>query len=138
MQLPLSVKLQPSRKLALLLVVAHAGAILVVGVVELPNWIKLIMLLVIGISLWHGQRRLYGVRRIAALTLRDKGVVDYLRLNDETGEATVHLQSTVTPLLTVILLKQQESMEALVLLPDSLNQDDYRRLRLWLYWQTAR
>ncbi|MFA6313123.1 MAG: protein YgfX [Sterolibacterium sp.] len=137
MQLPLSVKLQPSRKLTLLLVAVHVGAILVVAVVELSAWNKAAMLLVIGVSLWNSQRCMYGARRIAALTLRDQGKAEYLRSNGETGEVTVHLQSTVTSLLTVILLRQQESLEALVLLPDSLGQDDFRRLRLWLRWQAA-
>jgi toxin CptA len=136
-QLPLSVKLQPSRKLTLLLVAVHVGAILVVAVVELSAWNKAAMLLVIGVSLWNSQRCMYGARRIAALTLRDQGKAEYLRSNGETGEVTVHLQSTVTSLLTVILLRQQESLEALVLLPDSLGQDDFRRLRLWLRWQAA-
>ncbi|MCX7172770.1 MAG: hypothetical protein NT159_02325 [Proteobacteria bacterium] len=137
MQLPITVKLQPSRNLALLLVAVHFGALLVVGSVELPVWIKLVLLLPIVLSLWIGLHHLYGARRIVLLTLRDKGVVEYLRLNEETGETSIHLQSTVSPLLTVILLRQSSGLETLVLLPDSLSQDDYRRLRLWLRWRTT-
>lgn len=137
MPLPMTVKPRPSRKLALLLVAAHFGALLTVAVIELPDWIKPALLLLIAISLWHGRHCLGGSRRIVSLTLRDKGVAEYIRANNESGEAGISLQSTVTPLLTVVLLRQQRRLEALVLLPDSLSPDDYRRLRLWLRWQTV-
>lgn len=137
MQLPTTVTLLPSRKLAQLLVATHIAALLVVGILELPEWVKLALLSAILVSLWRGRSGMYGTRRIVLLVLRDKGVLEYIRLNEETGETSVHLRSTVTPLLTVLLLRGKKGLEALVLLPDSLNQDDYRRLRLWLRWQSA-
>ena len=137
MQLPISMKLQPSRDLALLLVAAHAGAILAVGSLEQPAWVMLPLLLLLFISAWSCHRCWYGVRRIVLLSLRDQGALEYVRQNGDVGEATVHRQSTVTPSLTVILLKGDERVEALVLLPDALNRDDYRRLRVWLRWQTT-
>jgi len=137
MQLPISVKLRPSRNLALLLVAMHAVALLVVSSLELLVWIKLALLLLIAISAWNCRKYWHGTQRIILLNLRDKGALAYVRLNGATGDAGVHRQSTVTPWLTVILLKSGKGLEVLVLLPDALNLDDYRRLRVWLRWQSA-
>jgi len=136
MQLPLTVKLQPSRSLSLLLIAMHFGAFLAIVVIALPVWTKLALTLFIATSFWSGRNCLGGGNQIVCLTLRDDGALEHVRFNDEYGEASVHLQSTVTPLLTVILLKQKSNiLETLALLPDSLSPDDYRRLRLWLRWQ---
>lgn len=137
MQLPITVKLRSSRNLVLLLVAAHWGALLAVTLVELLVWTKLALLLLIVISVWNCRKFWYGARRINFLTLRDEGVLDYTRVNGETGQASIHPQSTVTPWLTVILLRQEGRLEALVLLPDALDKDDYRHLRLWLRWRSA-
>lgn len=136
MPLPMTVRPRSSRKLALLLVASHFGALLTVAITELPDWLKPVLLVLIATSLWHVRHCLGGSRRIVSLTLRDQGVAEFIRANNESGEAGISLQSTVTPLLTLVLLRQQGRLEALVLLPDSLSQDDYRRLRLWLRWQT--
>ena len=135
MQLPLTLNLQPSRKLALLLVVAHLAALTVVGLIDLPAWITLALILLVAISLWTTRTHWCGARRIVVLRLHDKGVLEFVRQNHELGECSIHLQSTVTPLMTVILLRQRKRLESLVLLSDSLSQDDYRRLRTWLRWQ---
>jgi toxin CptA len=137
MQLPISVKLRPSRNLALLLVAMHAVALLIVSDLELVVWIKLALLLLIAISAWNCRKYWHGAQRIILLSLRDKGALAYVRLNGATGDASVDRQSTVTPWLTVILLKSGKGLESLVLLPDALNPDDYRRLRVWLRWQSA-
>ena len=137
MQLPTTVNLQSSRSLALLQIAMHLAALLVLGNIELPLWIKLSSLLLIVISFWKCRHFWHSAQRVVLLTLRDKGVLEYLRANGETGEASVHPQSTVTSALTVILLKQERGMESLVLLPDALNPHDYRRLRLWLRWQSS-
>ena len=137
MQLPITVKLQSSRSLALLLIAMHLAALLVLGNVELPLWIKLSSLFLIVISLWKCRSCWFGAQRVVLLTLRDKGVLVYMRANGETGEASVHPQSTVTSALTVILLQQGQGLESLVLLRDALNPHDYRRLRLWLRWQSS-
>ncbi|TRZ56938.1 MAG: hypothetical protein D4S02_14395 [Rhodocyclaceae bacterium] len=130
-------KLQPSRNLAVLLVATHAGALLVISSLELLVWIKLALLILMAISAWNCRKYWYGAQRITLLSLREKGALAYLRMNGETGDASVDRQSTVTPWLTVILLTRGQGLESLVLLPDSLNQDDYRRLRVWLRWQSA-
>ena len=137
MQLPISLPLIPSRRLALLLLGAHCGALIAASSVALPAWIKLLVLAGIVMSAWRSQQGLFGARRIVLLTLHDQGVLEFIRLNDEPGEARVHPHSTITPLLAVLLLRQKKRLGTLVLLPDSLTKEDFRRLRLWLRWQAA-
>ncbi len=137
MQLPVVLTLHPSRQLAILLLLAHGGALAVVFAIVLPIWIKLVLLAAITVSIGHILRRLHGLRRIARLTLRSDGLLEYVRGNDESGEARIHPHTTVTPLLTVLLLRQGRRSEVLVVLPDALSREDFRRLRLWLRWQAA-
>ena len=137
MQLPISVKLRPSRNLAVLLAATHAVALLVVSNLEFALWIKLALLLLTAISAWNCRKYWRSARRIVLLNLRDKGALTYLRINGEAGDASIHRQSTVTPWLTVILLQSTTGLESLVLLPDALNREDYRRLRIWLRWQSG-
>lgn len=135
MLLPVSLTLQPSRQLAILLLLAHAAALLVIITVVFSLWIKLMLLFAIGASAWQTLRRLHGSGRIARLTLRSDGHLEYVRINGESGEAQIHPHTTVTSWLTVVLLRQAKRIEVLVVMPDVLNRDDFRQLRLWLRWQ---
>ncbi|MDD5177345.1 MAG: hypothetical protein PHQ05_13080 [Sterolibacterium sp.] len=137
MQLPSTLTLHPSKRLALLLLVAHGGALGLIAAVPLPFWIKLVLLLGVLLSAWHALKCSQGRQRIVRLTLREDGVLDYARLGGEVGEAHVHPQTTVTPQLTVVLLRSKRRIEPLVLLPDSLDAEEFRKLCLWLRWRAA-
>lgn len=71
------------------------------------------------------------------MLLRTDGKLEYTRANGESGESLIHPHTTVTAQLTILLLRLGKRVEALVLLADSLNQEDFRRLRLWLRWQAG-
>jgi len=137
MLLPVGLTLRSSRILAVLLVATHTGALLVVGHLEISFWIKLVALLSIAMSAWHCRKHWLGSRRIAVLSLRDKGALAYVRMDGESGDACVHRQTTVTTWLTVILLGTANGLEPLVVLPDALDPGEYRRLRVWLRWHSA-
>lgn len=134
MQLPLTLELHPSRRLTLLLVVAHGAVLTAVTSTDLPVWYKLLVLFAITLSLIIALARMHGSRRVIRLTLRSDGLLVPERLHTQSIALRVHPHSTVTALLTVILFKQGKRLKALTLLPDALNADDYRRLRLWLRW----
>lgn len=138
MQLPLTLELQPSYRLALLLAVAHLCAVAAAWLLSIPWWIKLALLAVILASAGHQLLRLTGQSRIRRLILKDEGYLEFLREDGTSGEARVHPQTTVTPLLVVLLLRQAGRIEALALLPDALDAEDFRLLRLWLRWCVAR
>ena len=137
MQLPVTLTLRPSRRLALLLLAVHGGALVLVAAIALPVWIKLALLPAIFWSAWRALKRIRGGQRIAFLMLRSDGRLDCTRCNDQVVEARIHPHTTVTPQLTVILLRIDKRIEPLVVLTDSLNAEEFRKLRLWLLWQAA-
>ena len=136
----LKIRLLPSRLLAAILVLAHAAAIAVVLIVELPQWI-----MVVAIALLIAQCAVV-VRRQAFLTGANAATAIEItsdhRLNVETRsegwcEYAVLGSSYVTPYLTVLNLRKSGTRVArhVLLLPDSLNADDFRKLRVWLRWK---
>ena len=134
MQLPVTLSLQPSRRLALLVLAAHGGTLASIVFTSLDAWLKLIFLAAILLSAAAQMARLHGRRSIVRLTLHADGVLEYTRRGDESATVLIHLQSTVTPVLAVLLLKREKCLEALVVAPDALPCDDFRKLRLWLRW----
>ncbi|HUY01834.1 MAG TPA: protein YgfX [Rhodocyclaceae bacterium] len=138
MQLPATLSLRRSRRLAALLAGAHALAAAVVLSLALPWWLKIVLLAAILVSTWRRLNRLRGPGRICRLTLRADGRLEFSRVDGSCGVASVHPQTTVTAFLCVLLLRIQARVEALVLLPDALDAEDFRLLRLWLRWRAAR
>ena len=136
----LRIRLTPSRLLAAVLVLAHAAAIAAVLMVELPQWLK-----VVAIALLIAQCAVV-VRRQAFLTGANAATAIEItsdhRLNVETRSAgwcehEVLGSTYVTPYLTVLNLRRSSTRVArhVLLLPDSLNADDFRKLRVWLRWK---
>jgi toxin CptA len=138
MQLPLTVSLRPSRRLGVLLVFAHLCAVAAAWLITIPWSIKLALFAAILASAGYQLFRLTGQGRIRRLILKDDGHLEFSRVDGSGGEARIHPQTTVTSLLAVLLLRQEGRIEALVLLPDALNAEDFRLLRLWLRWCVAR
>ena len=137
MQLPVTLSLRRSRRLAALLAAAHVLAAAAVLSLSLPWWLKIVLLTAILGSIWRSLIRLRGPGRICRLTLREDGRLEFSRVDGSCGVASVHPQTTVTAFLCVLLLRAQARVEALVLLPDALAAEDFRLLRLWLRWCAA-
>lgn len=132
------IRLHPSRQLLVLLVAAHLGAFAVVLAMPLVGWLMAMLVLAILLSM------VYAIWRFALL--RGRGAVVGLRVTRDGLEMetcagvwlpTIVLGSSfVSPWLTVLHLKLQgrRFMVPVVLLPDSLAHDAFRRLRVWLRW----
>jgi|SRR5258705_5285270 toxin CptA len=136
----LRISLRPSRLLAAILLLAHAAAITAVLMVELPRWLK-----VVAIALLVAQCVVV-VRRQAFLMGADAAtaieVTSDHRMNVETRssgwcEYDVLGSTYVTSYLTVLNLRRPGNRMAkhVTLLRDSLNADDFRKLRVWLRWK---
>ena len=138
MQLPLTLSLRRSRRLTVLLVAAHALAAAAAFFLFPHWWLMLFLLAVILISAGLTLRRLGSPDRICRLTLRGDGQLAFSRADGSAGEARLHPQTTVMAFLCVLLLRVRGRVEALVLLPDALDAEDFRQLRLWLRWRGAR
>ena len=137
MQLPVTLSLRRSRRLTVLLAAAHASAAAAALCLS-PHWrLMLFLLTAILISAGLSLRRLGSPDRICRLTLKDDGQLVFSRADGSTGEARLHPQTTVMAFLCVLLLRVRDRVEALVLLPDALDAEDFRQLRLWLRWRGA-
>jgi toxin CptA len=135
------IRLRPSRILLATLAAAHLGTLAVVLGMPLEAWVKSGLVLATTASMGHA------IRRFALLRGRDTVVA--LKMTHTGLEAETHagvwlptkvLGSTfVATWLTVLHLKLEgrRFMLPVVLLPDSLNPDDSRRLRVWLRWGAA-
>ena len=137
MLLPLTIELRPSRQLGVLLLIMHAGALAATVASVLPWAGQLFLAAAIMTSAWLTMRRLSGPGRVCSLTLRADGLLELERTAGLGGEARVLAQSTVAAWLVALLLRCEGAREALTILPDALDPDDFRALRLWLRWRAT-
>ena len=110
---------------------AHALALLALWLAALSSIWQVAGSILLGSSAIHYFRRLQ-TGGFTALEADDSGY----RLQERGSWIAVQMQyALVTATLTVVEFKQADGKRlALVLLPDSLAADDYRRLRIWLRW----
>ena len=129
-----------SKRLALLLSVGHLAAIALVWPLAVPLWLKLGLSLALSLSL------VFFIRRDALLIARDSIVtVDLYEdgscaLQTQAGEwqdCALLDSSVISPYLTILNLKSESRWQVryATLLPDSLEAEDFRRLRVWLRWK---
>ena len=131
-------KLQPSRYLAAVLIAAHGSAIAVLVPLALPVWAKAALAIVILFSLAYHLRRdalLSSKSAVMALMLEDDWAVLTLRGGDQLAGQMLR-DSLVTPYITVLNVLPQGARLArsVVILPDSLDAESFRQLRVWLKW----
>lgn len=135
-------KLRPSRYLAAVLVAAHGAALAVLVPLILPVWAKAALSIVILFSLaYHLHRDALLSSKIAvmALMLEEEQAVLTLRGGDQLIGQVLR-DSLVTPYITVLNVLPQGARLArsVVILPDSLDAESFRRLRVWLKWSGYR
>lgn len=136
----LRVDLRPSYQLALIQVTAHAASGVVTILLHVPLAAKLAISFLIGVSLVHALSH-HAFRRgssaLVAIELRENGTIA-VQTRDGTWR-DVHMLGTsyVTPLLTVLNMKLDgfRFTRHLVVMPDMIEADDYRQLRVRLRWK---
>lgn len=131
--------LRPSRRLAALLIAAHAAASGLLLMLPVPAGVLAGTLLLVLVSAGYSIARhalLRGRRAITTLVFSDREQVS-VGYRDGTRHAGRILgSSTVGATLTVlnIALEARRLPRHVVLLGDSLDAVDFRRLRVWLRW----
>jgi len=131
-------QLHPSQYLAAILTVVHSATIAAFIPLYLPLLAKFLLAAVLLISLG------YQLAKLAWLTAPSSSIAiklegDQILLSTRNGEqlpAIILRDSLVTPYLTVLNIKAQGThvSRSIIILPDSLDKESFRQLRVWLKW----
>ena len=130
--------LQPSIYFAIAVVVSHGAALAVLAPLALPIWAKILLASLVLISLlyhvWH-DAWLLALSSNKTLLL-DGDMILLVARNGDQVTARVLADSLVTPYITVLNVLPQGSYLArsVIILPDSLDAESFRQLRVWLRW----
>lgn len=133
------IELQSSRQLALILGCAHLGALLVLAMLPVALWLQIagaaLLLLSAGYSIRrHAWRR--GRSAVTVLHFTDREQLR-VRMYDGSWHAGCVLgSSTVGVRCTVLNIRLTDHRFPLhtVIMSDSIDTADFRRLRVWLRW----
>lgn len=136
---PLHVRIGPSRCLAGLLVLVHALAWAMLYPLALPETLKLALAAAIAVSGVHSVMRtalLKSRNAIVALEIGNEGVAIRERHAGQWRACRVLGTTFVSSHLTVLNLElvKDGAVRHVVLLPDNVDRDDFRRLRVQLCW----
>jgi toxin CptA len=136
----LLIRLQPSYYLALLLSFAHAAAGLVLWPLALPLGVKAAIAILLIVSLIYYLRKdalLIAHDAVVALTLTEEMSCILTERSGQSMVCGLSDNTFVAPYLTVINLQPVERffMRGVVILPDSIDAEEFRRLRIWLWWK---
>ena len=130
--------LQPSVYFTIVLVAAHGTALAVLAPLALPIWTRTLLALLVIISLlYHVWRDAWLLALSSSKTLLLDG--DLLLLVARNGDqvtAQVLADSLITPFITILNVLPQGAYLArsIIILPDSLDTESFRQLRVWLRW----
>jgi toxin CptA len=134
------INLRRSRILAAILVFVHGAAIAMVVLAGMAPWLVVIAIAALAASL------VFNVRQTALLRAPDAVIGFEITADDRFSIQTrrgdwilceVLASTYVTSLLTILNLKAMDSGRntRAVILPDSLDAEDFRKLRVWLRWK---
>jgi toxin CptA len=129
---------RPSRYLAAILIVVHGGAGLALLLVPASLWLTFPAMCLLLLSLAYHLRRHAWLRTSAscvALRFEAEGV--QLVMGDGAQlEGAISPDTFVTPMLTIInvLVPAQRARRSIVILPDSMDREVFRQLRVLLRW----
>ncbi len=136
----MKITLRPSRILTAILVLAHGAAIAIVALAGMPLWPALIAIAALVANLIYDLRQTALLRAPDALIALEIASDDRLIVQTrrrEWIECAVLGSTYVTSFLTILNLKVIDSGRntRAVILPDSLEAEDFRKLRVWLRWK---
>lgn len=135
----LRLELTPSRSFFAAATGAHVAALAAVVPLEIPSAIKAGLAVLIFVSLGITLRRhafLAAPGSVVCLEIRDSSAVAVLTRRGSRYDAHILGSTFVSPRLTVLNLKRltRRGVLHVVLLPDGVDPEAYRRLRVLLRW----
>ena len=136
----LKLKLQRSRILAAILVIAHGASIAGIAFAGIPLWGVPVVAVILIAHLAFCIRRDVLLMTPSAVVGIEVGPDNLVNVETRSGgwrEYEVLGSTYVMPYLTVMQLQRTAggAVKRVVLLPDSLPAEDFRRLRVRLRWQ---
>ena len=139
----LRLPLKASRYLATGLILGHLAAAGCVVLVPLPLWLKLLLSAILAASLIQCLVReawRMGSSSIVELQCEREGGALIKTRSGKEWEGRVLGSSFVATYLTIVVLKPNASrrVRAVVILPDALEPELFRQLRVWLKWRVGR
>lgn len=136
----LRLRLGPSAQLGWLLGAGHVGVVVLSWITPLGWWLSIGLSLAAVASLavtlrYHALRSAPGA--LTALELRQDGSAAVQDQQGRWSDARVLGSSFVSPVLTILNVKVAGARlrRSVVVAPDTLPADDFRRLRVWLRWR---
>jgi hypothetical protein len=129
---PVFIGLRRSYFLAASVCVMHGAAAGAFLVLPWPLPMRMVLLIVLAVSLWHTLRP----ARIRSLRLHQNGDLECV-LSDGTSRPASPLPDTTVFSWLVVLRLEVEGEQrtvSLPLFPDHMSGDEFRILRLWLRW----
>ena len=145
---PIQLNFKPSMIFSALFTLMGAAACCIVMLLPMPSQIKLILILMIIMSavyavLKHGLLSLPS--SYITLKVNTKNQLQLIRKDGKTLEVKVEKDSTVTPYLTVLNSRIEDASwlqglfgHTLIIFPDAISAESYRRFRVWLRWSNER
>ena len=135
-----TIPVSPSVRLAVALCAGHLAAASVLWLLPVPVLLKGALTLAIALSLVYFLARdaaLHSAKAIVALELKEGGGIAFRTRDGAWVDSELAGSSYVSPALTIVVLKPRGKGWArrVILLPDSVDARDYRRLRIWMRWK---
>jgi len=132
---PLRLRLSPSRQLAVLVLLIHAGALAVVPPLSTPWWVKILLAgLVLASAIYNFSCRvvLRGKRAIVGLVWDAKDEWRLTTAQGGTSVAELLPDTYVHPQLVILRFRDTVSRKKLsvILFHDSVDAESHRRLRV--------
>lgn len=139
----LRLPLKASHYLATGLILGHLAAAGCVVLVPLAPWLKLLLSAILAASLIQCLVRVawrMGSSSIVELQCEREGGALIKTRSGKEWEGRVLGSSFVATYLTIVVLKPNASrrVRAVVILPDALEPELFRQLRVWLKWRVGR
>ncbi len=133
----IDVPIRASANLALLLAAAHVAAIVAVGSVPLPWWLRLAgcsALLLVGVRLIRRDALLRAPDSVIGLRLMGDGSCEVRRRDQRVVSGQLCARWFVSPLMIVLRITRHGTCwpRGITLLPDAVDSDSLRQLRIFL------
>ena len=135
-----NISVSPSVRLAIALCAAHLVAAGLLWLVPVPALVKGTVTLAIAISLVYFLARdaaLHAANAIVALELKSGGGISFRTRDGSWVDSELSDSSYVSPNLTIVVLRPRGAgrTRRAIILPDSVDARDFRRLRMWMRWK---